>query len=442
MRGTKARQLKYRIFALVISLSLMSQAFLLPATVVYADENTFAAGSLIIPMDTTYQNTGMWKAYGLVYDLLSKGVYVSWAISDTKTYNGIDFTATTKDLRTNTAVGSFSYRGGPFIVSAADAARAKPMIQAWWAKYPGLPVVHEATASFVANVDIVLRRAPRIANELTNASISMNYYNTAGIPDEDGNVWTAASPGVLDETEIANGALFEEGRCSPRAYDIFVTPHNDGYDYSLTDPTNLGTRTYSELDFFTHQGGGWIACCHSIITNENATADLYHNGSAAVKATFKAPVAGGMLTVNGIPTQDNIGGTWQVRLPGLPLTQSVTTTVAQALPGGAMQTWNSTTAGYYPETERAAGFIAAGGIEYDLAVNGVGHDGSTQGKITFLGGHAYSTAVPYLTNFEAPYLRFFYNALFYNSVGVPKMDLIVTPDHIPQGQPTYGFAGT
>ena len=49
----------------------------------------FASGSLIIPMDTDTtgnhasfnQNSGMWKAYGLVYKLLQSGVPVYWGIS-------------------------------------------------------------------------------------------------------------------------------------------------------------------------------------------------------------------------------------------------------------------------------------------------------------------------------------------------------------------------
>lgn len=437
MRGIGIAKTRYRILALAVSALLMLQVFLLPTTVVYADDNTYASGTLIIPMDTTYQNLGMWRAYGLVYNLLSNGVPVSWAIKNPKSFNETDFTAATRDLRTNAVIGSYAYAGGPFLVSAEDAARAIPIIQAWWGRYSNLPVVHEATASFVANVDIVMRRAPRIANELTNSGISMAYYNAAGIPDDNGRPWSSASPNLFSQTRIANGELFFDGPCSPLRYDIFVTPHNGGYAYSLTDPTNLGTRTYAELDFFTHQGGGWIACCHSIISNEAAISNLYHNGSPAVKAMLNAPVPGGMLTRFGLPTRDNVGGIWEVYDPRLPLAQATPTVPLQTLPGGSMQTWNSLTANYYDETERVAGFYSTrNGVEYDFAINGVAHDGSTQGKITFLGGHSYSTALPYSGNATAMYLRFFFNALFYNSVGVPKLDLHVTPGSIPQGRPS------
>ena len=39
-----------------------------------AAAESFTASSLIIPMDTTYQDSGMFEAYGLVYDLVANGV--------------------------------------------------------------------------------------------------------------------------------------------------------------------------------------------------------------------------------------------------------------------------------------------------------------------------------------------------------------------------------
>ena len=51
-----------------------------------ASAETFASGSLIIPMDTDYQDDGMLKAYGLVYHLLLDGVAVHWCIKDGKAF--------------------------------------------------------------------------------------------------------------------------------------------------------------------------------------------------------------------------------------------------------------------------------------------------------------------------------------------------------------------
>src|SRR6218665_3578621 len=90
--------------------------------------NSFATGSLIIPLDHTYQNTGMLKAYGPAYKLWSSGIPVHWAVRGDKTSNtAVDFSATAQDI-TSMASVSGMYRGGPFIVDSAYAATATPPI--------------------------------------------------------------------------------------------------------------------------------------------------------------------------------------------------------------------------------------------------------------------------------------------------------------------------
>jgi hypothetical protein len=118
------------------------------------------------------QNLGMWKAYGLLFGLLQDGVPVRWAISSTKAARtDIDFpVSSVNDLRTSTPLGEWDYRGGPFIIDSADAARAMPIITAWWAANKNQPNVHTALALFSADVNIVLRSPPRIANEATKNS--------------------------------------------------------------------------------------------------------------------------------------------------------------------------------------------------------------------------------------------------------------------------------
>src|SRR5262249_31632328 len=86
-----------------------------------AAADDFAAASLIIPMDTTYQDTGMLRAYGLIYELLRNGVPVRWVIKTGKTFQGVDFTASATDHQTNAAIVAHGYRGGPFVIDAADA---------------------------------------------------------------------------------------------------------------------------------------------------------------------------------------------------------------------------------------------------------------------------------------------------------------------------------
>ena len=441
------------LLVLLTVLGLAPCAMATPATFA-----TFAPGSLIVPMDATYQNYGMFKSYGLTYKLLQSGVPVRWAIGNPKSpdlFNGVDFQATTIDRYTRAPIGSpYSYRGGAFIIDSTDVAVAAPIINAWRAANSNQPTIHEASATFMANVDITLRSAPRIALEAINAGIAIAYFNAAGIPDNNGNVWSTASPNILNVGLIAcnnasastcpalvgDSALYQAGGCLNRKYDVFVTPHNGGYSYSKSDPTNVGTQAYAELDNFVNQGGGWIALCHSILSNENAIVDLY-GSTGAVRALFPSAVPGGFLTQFGFPAIDNVGGTWNARKPDLPLSQAVPTTPAQTLPGGSVQTWHAPdgTASfvqYWSATERVANFATATAVEYDWALNGVYHNGAGSGKMTYLGGHSYSTSLPYNANYEAPYLRFFYNALFFNGSAVASMALQPSVSSVSQGQVT------
>jgi len=106
----------------------LALALVVPASAARAD--TFAVGSYIIPMDTTYQDAGMLKAYGLVYNLLRHGIPVRWVVNPAKAYQGVDFTASAVDLKTSAQIANYGYRGGPFVIDSANAAAALPYIQA------------------------------------------------------------------------------------------------------------------------------------------------------------------------------------------------------------------------------------------------------------------------------------------------------------------------
>src|SRR5262249_29376072 len=155
--GWNKRSAMKRAAALALALGLV-----LAARTGRAD--TFAAGSYIIPMDTTYQDAGMLKAYGLVYSLVSRGIPVRWVVDPAKTSQGTDFTASAVDLRTTAQINNYGYRGGPFVIDSADAAAALPYIQAWWTGH-GSPVVsvHSATAPVSGTGGQVLTGPPRIA---------------------------------------------------------------------------------------------------------------------------------------------------------------------------------------------------------------------------------------------------------------------------------------
>src|SRR5690348_11338102 len=57
------------------------------ATPAHAADRTFATGSLIIPMDLSYQDTGMFQAYGLIFQLLKQNIHVYWMIDPNKAYH-------------------------------------------------------------------------------------------------------------------------------------------------------------------------------------------------------------------------------------------------------------------------------------------------------------------------------------------------------------------
>ena len=351
-------------------------------------------------------------------------------------------------MRTSTALGAWNYRGGPFIIDSADAAAARPIISSWWAANANQPNVHEALAGFSADTNVTLRSPPRIANEAINAGITIAYYNAAGIPDLNGSPWSTASPNILDQAEIAGRWPVRPGQRLPAAQVrhlrhaaqrrllLLAVGPDQPRDEDLRAARHVraaGRRLDRALPLDPEQ-------------RERDRRPDAATASNAVKGLFKTSLPGGkpggFLTTGGFPTIDNTGGTWAVHpgAAGLPTAQGVPTTAAQALPGGSVQTWpapgNAGAPTYWPETERVASFTAAGGAQSDHIVSGTYHDGTGTGKLSYIGGHSFATGLPYSGNAEAPYLRAFYNSLFFNGSAVAKIDLTHSPATYPQNGTT------
>lgn len=368
----------------------------------------FAPNTLIIPMEEAYQNNGMWLAYGLVYRLLSNSIPVKWSIQPGKAYNGTDFIASSQDLQSGTLIPSHAYTGGPFIIDSAFYAQALPIVTAWQAANPNTKV-HRATATFTAPIASSMSRTPRIAVEENNASIMLGYLNAAKIPDSLGNTWTNASPGVLSNTEVTNGAFFGFNKTDPcrrLVYDIFLSPHTSDGDWT---PTNC-----AELDLFLRTGGFMHATCHSIGSFENQ--------------------CGPYLTTTGFTSFGNKGdaGTFTVDVPDYPSAQAVPTSgKVQGLPGGSEQTWLHTSVTYRPSTQVLAHFLD-NGTQYDFMVGGSYKGGTGAGKIVYEGGHQYSVSLPYSNNADGPYVRFVLDTVFF-SITKPNIVLNTVPRNIPSG---------
>lgn len=266
-----------------IAIAIVVGSLWASTTNVNAADRNFPAGSLIIPMDISYQSRGMFQAYGLIYQLARHGIHVHWVIDPNKSWHAApcntsgdecawdcaaegtgkcsyptaspDFTATTNfiwddlGMKTRgTPLGTHKYRGGPFVIDAADHDEALAIIDIWntqslwpanlWAKRTVFhPVsVHEATAAFTGNSAREIIAAPTIAVFADgHEDIATGYLRAAGIPQSNGSEFLAntcgntncgpgtANPDMLTEEAIAgdlgtcgapnldhkNGALFK-----------------------------------------------------------------------------------------------------------------------------------------------------------------------------------------------------------------------------------------
>lgn len=245
---------------------------------------SFAAGSLIIPMDLTYQSTGMFQAYGLIYQLLHQGVHVYWIIDAGKTWHAApcntpgntctwdcaiegsgakcpyptaspDLFATTKVIWDDTgaaqrgaALGRHGYRGGPFLIDAADHDHALAIIDAWndptkwsankWAMRTVFHVasVHEATDAFTGTVAKTMVAAPTIAVFADgNEAIATGYLRAAGIPQSNGREFlngkcgaTNCGPGTDNPDMLTEEAIMGDlGTCA--------APNHDHHNGALFD---------------------------------------------------------------------------------------------------------------------------------------------------------------------------------------------------------------
>ncbi len=222
-------------------------ALLVAVSPAHAAERTFESGSLIIPMDLAYQDSGIFQAYGLLFQLLKQGVRVYWVINQDKTWHaaacdttgdecawdcaiegsgvkcpyptaGPDFFAVSKVLwdseGTATAgdpISNHGYRGGPFVIDALDKAAALVIIDAWndkstWGANPwatrtvfNVVSVHEATAQFTGWVRKEMLVAPTIAVFSDgNEDIATSYLRAAGIPQSNDSEFPASKCGASD----------------------------------------------------------------------------------------------------------------------------------------------------------------------------------------------------------------------------------------------------
>ncbi|WAS98828.1 MYXO-CTERM sorting domain-containing protein [Nannocystis punicea] len=409
MRNTKTR----------LSLILAAAAVGLAPSSAAADD--FAAGSLIVPMDTTYQDLGMFEAYGLVYELLRQGVPVRWVIKVGKGYSEIDFTATSADVRTGTAIPAHGYRGGPWVIDAADAAAAMPIVEAWQAKNVNT-TVHEATAAFSGDVARLLVVAPTIAMMADgNQKIARKYMMAAKIPDSAGNpLWPDTSPDMLDPLELAgptiddhsDGDLFDED--GDPVYCQFMSMHwgvNDAQANPevvaemrefLQHPTHLFAECQAVNAFENLAPHGFFLTPKGFLIGAQPNTYDYYQGDtpfAQIDGPFQS--VGGSEPAYTLPPGDSYKG------------GDIVYITAKGTPIGVNDVWmTGFIDGICPQIKDSPSISAAC---------------LTAGKVSYLGGHEYDVKVPISANAKSQGARLFLNSLFEapcaTAEGLPAIDL-------------------
>jgi uncharacterized repeat protein (TIGR01451 family) len=371
---------------------------------------TFEAGTMIIPMDIDYQSEGMLKAFGLVYQLLLNGIKIHWVIKPFKTIDLVtpansdeDFSVNCTDFETGTVLLSHGYRGGPFVIEAADAIPASAIISAWQAS--NITTVHIADSSFDAVISKTMVSAPNIGVFADgNQDIAFGYLNAAGIPDSLGAVWSDTSPDALDLNEVKgvsntihnDGSLFDED--GHPVYCQLMSMHWKVDDANKPDGIAVVAEVRSFLGFRTH----FLAECQAVNAYENN-------------------VNGHFLTTGGFTMTDEPDpvlflNSWYpfAQLDGYFETVGGSEKSYTLLPGSEYKDQDIvmiTEGGTTPETGHTdlwmTGYLD--GVcsieEYGLCADGVG-------KISYLGGHEYNTAVPIHLNADTQGTRLFLNSLF------------------------------
>jgi uncharacterized repeat protein (TIGR01451 family) len=348
----------------------------------------------------------MLRAYGLVYKLLSNNVPVNWAINPGKSANGADFAISfsnaLQDVRTGATISSLSYRGGPFVIAAADAAAALPIIQAWQATAGDQTAVHRFTGagSFAPDVSRVLVSAPRIGIlKDGNETIAFNNLNAAGIPDSTGAPWSSASPDLLTEAEVAGPT---------------TTDHQDGSLFSR--PAGLTRYCYiASMHYITTAYTPEVVQeFRSALTSESLGHAFMQ--CAAITAFENDVTAGHFLSTAGL-TDDG------------PATQNP----ANRVPSDPLAQYDG---GFDVDPGQVDSIGLAGGSNYQIGVSTLINDTAssllqrialmtgrmdgiqTNGRVTYLAGHDYSLNLPISSNAQANGVRLFLNSIFESDCAV------------------------
>jgi uncharacterized repeat protein (TIGR01451 family)/MYXO-CTERM domain-containing protein len=390
--------------------------FVLVATPIPANATQFANGSVIIPMDTKYQDMGMLEAYGLLYQLLKADVPVHWVIKAQKKVTDVDVQVAGKDFKTGAAHLSHGYRGGPFMIQASyvfKGSKASTTIINWQTAHPNttVHVITTGANGVTARTGRLLTVAPTIAVIADGKEeVAFKYLNAAGIPHSKGPTWPAkklgsyaAYPDILTITELSgptttahnDGALFRTS--GQPAFCQIMTMHWDVA--KVVDEVVAEYRAF--LQFPTH----FMAECQAVNAIENSKNGFFLtdkgfliDNAIADSGPFKfassdtpyAQMDGTYSLVNGSERAYTLK-------PGGKFWDSKVVMIKDANTADGVRTiWMT---GYF------GGKCLVGEDVTSTCTAGVG-------KVSYLGGHQYEVKLPISTNPKSVGTRLFLNALF------------------------------
>ncbi len=355
---------------------------------------SFGVGSLVIPMDTTYQDQGTLTAFGLVDALLRARVPVSLTIATGKALSGVDFTAAGTDVRTGAAVPSHGYRGGPFVIDAVDRAAALPVMRGWQSSVVGQSTtVHDMTVAFSAEVRRRLTAAPHIGVFLDGFEfIAFSYLNAAGIPDAVGQPWpavTATQPSYPGYPDILTGSAIKAGALSnPDGTPVYCAVSSMHYAGTPDDLVVAAVRQY-----LTGAGTAAQFECEAAHAFENSP-----NGHFLTTAGIQEDGGGSVPNPNTFLFPDNpysqIDGTFTAVAGML---QSIGLVTGSAFKGNGVTLVEATGAATNTRIAYLTGFL-----------DGV----PTNGKVSYLAGHQYPVTLPISTNPQTNGVRLYLDATY------------------------------
>lgn len=375
---------------------------------------SFEPGALVIPMDTDYQDFGMLKAFGLVYALLRADVPVRWVINPDKELGGTDFVASATDIETGESITDHGYRGGPFVVTAADAAAALPVITLWQSQHT--TAVHEATTAFDGYVMRHLVAAPTIGVFSDgNEDIAFDYLNAAAIPDSLGQPWPDGKdgdkiypgyPDVLNVEEVAgptdtnhaDGALFDDA--GNPVYCQLMTMHwgvKDVVDEVVAEmrsflehPTHLFAQCQAVNAIENNVHGRFLTPNGFEIDDEPKEVAFLNQYLPFAQLDGPYETVGGSEPAYSLPEGDEY------------FDKDIVMITAADSPVGVQDVWMT---GYF-EAQCFIGGYVGGELGLPEPCEATG------GKVSYLGGHKYKTDLPISKNPDTQGTRLFLNSLF------------------------------